>query len=153
MANHVSRKNFGYFTHHGIFLYHGFTVGFSPNNVSRNRSLPFHGSRKKSVARIHGKNRQFMNSQKIHGRKWLITDSRNPLPPPPPHTNRVCVQSKGLDIYLGHYPPGAFFSGVGNFFLPLIFSMQDFISLIFVMKIFVPLKSTSTNIFIPLKST
>ena len=60
---------------------------------------------------------------------------------------------KGPDIYPGHHPPGAFFSEVDIFFLPLIFSAQNFLPLIFARKNFVPLKSTSTKIFIPLKLT
>ena len=89
-----------------------FIVRFSANHVSRNRVLLFHGSRRISVSRIHGrffaksrftewifavsritediritdsrtKNRQFTDSRKIHGRKMAYHGFTEP--PFPPH--------------------------------------------------------------------
>ena len=81
--NHVSRNIFLMFHGSRKILYHGFTVDISPNHVSRNGFLLFHGSRTIAVSRIHGQ--KIVNSR-IHGKfteeKWLITDSRNPLSPP-----------------------------------------------------------------------
>ena len=81
-ANHVSRNRVLLFHGSRKILYHGFTVDFSPNHVSRNRF--FAVSRITEDIHITDSRTKIVNSR-IHGKfteeKWLITVSRNALPP------------------------------------------------------------------------